>query len=363
MLNGENLPASLEHLAKYVLFTREKLTAVRAGIRAMDNLNVATSVRAQKQAEAQDMASALLDAEMKLGELMKGLDKHEHRLNRPSTNGSPERGKYEVIKSLGFADPEKTAHRFELLAEYPEIVERIKAQAIENDDIPTRTEVLREIRREQVETNLAQLRELKPKTLQGQYDAVVIDPPWPIEKIERDVRPNQTGLDYPGLEVWCQNPQGDIGEDVSCGILDEEEYCPPCNSIECTLWRYLTPVQAQDCHVWLWTTHRFLPEAFNLLDKLELRYVCTFVWYKPGGFQPIGLPQYNCEFALYARRGAPKFIDTKNFPVCFNAPRGAHSEKPGLFYETVRRVTHGRRLDMFNRRQIDGFDGWGKESV
>ncbi|HKF94378.1 MAG TPA: MT-A70 family methyltransferase, partial [Gammaproteobacteria bacterium] len=106
------------------------------------------------------------------------------------------------------------------------------------------------------------------------------------------------------------------------------------------------------CHVWVWTTHMFMPLAFSLLEQWSLRYVCTFVWHKKGGFQPLNRPQYNCEFALYATYGCPRFTITKAFKTGFKAPRGGHSVKPDFFYATVRRVTEGRRLDLFARRTI-----------
>ena len=124
----------------------------------------------------------------------------------------------------------------------------------------------------------------------------------------------------------------------------------------------LTLPMAETCHVWLWTTQRFLPDATRCLERWGLRYVCCFVWHKPDGMQPMHLPKFNCEFALYGRRGSPPFLDTTAFATYFNAPRTVHSAKPEQFYDVVRRVTAGRRLDMFARRAIDGFESWGFEA-
>lgn|GEM_PF-851321 len=203
------------------------------------------------------------------------------------------------------------------------------AEQVVSGEIPA-SKAIQTIQREKTRSELKKIAEREIEQPTGLYDVIVIDPPWPMKKIERDVTPNQVDFNYP--------------------TMSEEELA------------LLTIPAEEHCHAWIWTTNKFLPMAFRLIDGWGLKYVCTFVWHKSGGFQPFGLPQYNCEFALYARKGNPVFLDTKSFPLCFHAPRGAHSEKPDEFYDVVRRVTEGRRIDMFNRRRIEGFSVWGNEA-
>ena len=86
----------------------------------------------------------------------------------------------------------------------------------------------------------------------GRFRCLVIDPPWPVQKIERDVRPNQGRyLDYPTM------PLGEIAD------LPVRDLVEPAGA-----------------HVYLWTTHRFLPDALALLVAWGCRYECTLTWRK-----------------------------------------------------------------------------------
>ena len=170
------------------------------------------------------------------------------------------------------------------------------------------------------------------KPVKGKYQTIVIDPPWPMEKILRDVAPNQYGFDYPTMSL----------EEIQD-------------------WKPLLDLADDDCHLWLWTTQKFLPASFEVLNAWGFNYIFTSVWHKNGGFQPFNLPQYNCEFILYGRKGTPEFTSTKNFNTCFNAPRREHSRKPDEFYELVRRVCPEPRLDVFSREKREGFEQYGNE--
>lgn len=151
-----NLPDTIEDLAKFVLVGREKLTAVRANIRAIDKLQLAEDVREQKKEEAQMLAEALLDAEVRIGDLLKqipkasgGDRKSEEIKNRTTANFEKQETKQEVISRLGFNKDQ--ANRFETLSSNKDIVEQVKAEARINEDIPTRTRVLQLVKQKSQE--------------------------------------------------------------------------------------------------------------------------------------------------------------------------------------------------------------------
>ncbi len=145
IIQNQNLPNNIEDLAKFVLIGREKLTAVRANIRAIDKLQLAEDVREQKKEEAQMLAEALLDAEVRIGDLLKQIPKatkgNQYTGKMVSDSSvDNQKTKKQVVEELGFN--QKQAERFETLSSNKEIVEQVKAEARENEDIPTRSRVL-----------------------------------------------------------------------------------------------------------------------------------------------------------------------------------------------------------------------------
>jgi len=170
---------------------------------------------------------------------------------------------------------------------------------------------------------------------EGLFQVIVADPPWEYEnRSGPDCHPTEPkGFKYPTM------PLAEIKQlDIVARFADK------------------------DCWVFLWTTEKYQRDAFDVMEAWGAKRRFTMVWHKDGGMQTCNNPQFNCEFILVGAIGNPRFVDTKDFSVCFDAPRGKHSEKPEKFYEILRRVTAGRRLDVFNRRKIDGFVGYGYEA-
>jgi DNA modification methylase len=163
---GNTLPSKIEDLAKFVLIGREQLNMVRAGIKALDKLDMAKDVREQKKAEAQMLAEALMDAEVRIGEILLAMPKAQGANNRfvikkvelpiaeenysaPQPQPKPIETKQEAAQKLGFN--KQQVERFQTLAQHKDIVEQVKQEARANDDLATRTAVLQAVKYKQVE--------------------------------------------------------------------------------------------------------------------------------------------------------------------------------------------------------------------
>lgn len=150
---NNNLPSNIEDLSKFVLVGREQLVAVRAAIRAIDKVGVAQEVRKQKLKEGQEIGEAVLDAEVRIGELMREVPKASGGApyHKGTNNTAVMSTKLDAIKEMGFTPMQVS--RFETLAAHPEIVAQAKAEARENDTIVTRADVLEMVRKPHVAYN------------------------------------------------------------------------------------------------------------------------------------------------------------------------------------------------------------------
>jgi N6-adenosine-specific RNA methylase IME4 len=270
------------------------------------------------------LATGSLWAQRRMGEILKEMPK--------ATGGDAQRARFqratestpETYAEMGL---DKTAaHRYQKLAELPE--DKFKEYVEDKTKDINTSGALKIANRLSRDTLKKQI--IKPP--EGKYSTIVIDPPWEMEKIEREVAPNQVGFDYPTMTID--------------EIKDFET---------------VKNISNDDCHLFLWTTQKYLPVSFDVLKAWGFKYVFTMTWHKDGGFQPFNLPQYNSEFVVYGRVGTPEFTSLKQFFTCFNGKRRGHSRKPKEFYDILRRVTPEPRIDIFNREKIEGFKGWGNE--
>jgi len=326
VVSHADLPVKVDDLARFVLIGREKLVAVRAGIRAMDRINIAGAVREQKLQEASQLAETLLDAETRLGTLLSEIPKAQgKRTDKELGNGGVT--KYEAVEELGFN--KMTASRFEALAAHPEAVEAAKARATEEERLVTRQDVFDEIKSAAKAEREAVIDEVKNSPIvepEGIYRTIVIDPPWPYDS-KYDPESRRVANPYPSMSI----------EEIGSIHL-------PCHD---------------DCILWLWTTHAFLESAFNILNLWGFTHKATMVWDK----EKLGVGYWlrmQCEFVLLASRGKPEWNST-NIRDIIREPRREHSRKPESFYQMVEKSCPANRLDYFSRTKRDGFTSYGNE--
>ena len=168
--------------------------------------------------------------------------------------------------------------------------------------------------------------------LKGLFDVICVDPPWPYEVKNKNV----TSFDPYGRRVANPYPEMSIEEikNIKMPLMD--------NSI-----------------VFLWSTHKFLPDAFDILKEWGMEYKATLVWNK----EKIGMGSWfrmQCEFCLVGIKGKPYFNNTKYRDI-FSEPRREHSRKPDLFFKIITEITLGRRLEYFSREKRYGWEVFGND--
>lgn len=168
--------------------------------------------------------------------------------------------------------------------------------------------------------------------LKGLFDVVSVDPPWNYEGENR----NKTSFDSVGRRVANPYPE-----------MSTQEI----KQIELPLMK--------DSIVFLWTTHKFLPDALEILKEWNLEYKGTLVWNK----EKMGMGAWfrmQCEFCLVGIKGKPYWENTKYRDI-LNEPRREHSRKPDSFFTMVEEITLGRRLEYFSREKRQGWEVFGND--
>lgn len=164
----------------------------------------------------------------------------------------------------------------------------------------------------------------------GPFRVIVADPPWKYDVRADDVT-HRSNLPYPEMSI-----------EAICALPVRE-------------------LAADDCVLWLWTTNAHMRESFAVLDAWGFASKTILTWAK----QKFGAGHWlrgQTEHCHLAVRGKPTVLLT-NQSTILHADTGEHSAKPEAFYDLVRALCPGSRLELFQRTQREGFVGHGNAVV
>ena len=210
----------------------------------------------------------------------------------------------------------------------PEIIERMAESS--KSAVEVKREIKAEKQEEKRQKNAEKIKELStPLEAQGLFQTIVIDPPWDWSD-EGDV--NQFGRTKP---EYATMP------------IEEIEKLP------------IDKISDENCHLYLWVTNRSLPKAFRLIKNWGFRYITCLTWVKPS----IGVGNYfrgSTEQVLFAVKGC-QLLKRKDVGTHFSAKRGeVHRAKPDEFYSLVESCSYAPYIDVFGRKERDGWSVWGE---
>ena len=167
------------------------------------------------------------------------------------------------------------------------------------------------------------------------YKTIVIDPPWAIGSFAN------TGRKGHKIKAMSENYNtmsiDEIGELPIAEMTEEDSFC------------------------FLWTTHTFLPHSFDLLKKWGFKYHLTLTWDKGRGLTHFGFHR-KTEFCLFAYKGKLNHeVKGKSIHSVMYEYNKGHSIKPDIFFSEIERKFPAPYLDMFARKDRDGWCVFGDE--
>ena len=180
------------------------------------------------------------------------------------------------------------------------------------------------------------LQPVTPPMPEGTYRCIVADPPWRL----------------------------DTGPDEMHGTIERghDHLSYDQMSIDAIRALEVGQLAAPDAHLYLWTTNRYIEDAYGIARAWGFKPSALLVWCKnPRGIGLGDTFRQTAEFVLFARRGslpARRIVER----TWFEWPRGAHSVKPHAFYSLVESVTPPPYLDLFARRARKDWTVWGAEA-
>ena len=167
------------------------------------------------------------------------------------------------------------------------------------------------------------------------YKTIVIDPPWAIGSFANTGRK--------GHKI---KPMSDNYITMS---IEEIKNMP------------ISKLADENAFVFLWTTHTFLPKCFEILEEWGFKYHLTLTWDKGRGLTHFGFHR-KTEFCLFAYNGKLNHeVKGKSIHSIMYEYNQGHSIKPNIFYNEIQRKFPEPYLDVFARRERDGWAVFGNE--
>lgn len=158
---------------------------------------------------------------------------------------------------------------------------------------------------------------------------------------------------------WKYGSTFETSDDLS-GLAAENNY--PTLSIAELRALPIPEMVDDDAVLFLWVTSPLLAECWPVIKAWGFTYKSSYVWDKGRGM-PGNYNHVRHEFLLICTRGSCT-PDVKDRPPSVQSVKrtGKHSEKPEHFRELIDKLyPHGKRVELFARKKVKGWEAWGNE--